>query len=272
MDWLTRRCRGRANRQFGTNADAVQYFPLVQGRAAQGLVCVNHEYFSAELVFPEHRGVGMKPEERKRWMERHPHGDAVHADRAWRGGPGTASRQQGLDTQQGFELHAENHRADADGNLRPGARPHAHAHQGRSRRRRVCSELSRIAPPARRRGAPISPPKKTSTIIFPARAPCTTRRRTRRGSTPCAASRIARTASTAGTTRIRASTCATSPTNPCASAGWWKSIRTIRAPCRASAPRSDASSTKAPIPSSARPATSPPTWVTTRSSNTSTSS
>src|SRR5688572_15931018 len=60
-------------RQFGTNCDAVQYFPLAQGRAAQGLVCVNHEYFSAELVWPGHRGVGMKADERQRWMEQHPH-------------------------------------------------------------------------------------------------------------------------------------------------------------------------------------------------------
>ena len=57
---------------LGTNADAVQYFPLVKGRAAQGLVCVNHEYFSAELVFPGHRGIGMKPEDRKAWMDKHP--------------------------------------------------------------------------------------------------------------------------------------------------------------------------------------------------------
>jgi uncharacterized protein len=72
MDWLTADAVDAQNRQFGTNADAVQYFPLVHGRAARGLVCVNHEYFSAEMVFTEHRGVGMKAEERKRWMERHP--------------------------------------------------------------------------------------------------------------------------------------------------------------------------------------------------------
>jgi secreted PhoX family phosphatase len=71
-EWLTADAVDAQNRQFGTNCDAVQYFPLVQGRAARGLVCVNHEYFSAELVFPGHRGVGMKPEERKAWMEQHP--------------------------------------------------------------------------------------------------------------------------------------------------------------------------------------------------------
>jgi secreted PhoX family phosphatase len=72
-DWLTPAAVDAQNRQFGTNCDAVQYFPRVQGRAAQGLICVNHEYFNAELVFPGHRGVGMKPEERAAWMARHPH-------------------------------------------------------------------------------------------------------------------------------------------------------------------------------------------------------
>ena len=61
------------HRQFGTNADAVQYFPLAPGRKARGLVCVNHEYFSGELVFHAHRGAGMKADDRRRWMEQHPH-------------------------------------------------------------------------------------------------------------------------------------------------------------------------------------------------------
>ena len=72
-EWLTAEAVDAQNRQFGTNCDAVQYFPLLQGRAARGLVCVNHEYFSAELVFPGHRGVGMKPDDRKKWMDQHPH-------------------------------------------------------------------------------------------------------------------------------------------------------------------------------------------------------
>jgi secreted PhoX family phosphatase len=71
-DWLTADAVAAQERQFGTNADAVQYFPLVRGRAARGLVCVNHEYFSGELVFQGHGGTGMKPAERKAWMERHP--------------------------------------------------------------------------------------------------------------------------------------------------------------------------------------------------------
>ncbi|HET7811704.1 MAG TPA: PhoX family phosphatase [Steroidobacteraceae bacterium] len=71
-DWLGADAVDAQNRQFGTNCDAVQYFPLATGRAAQGLVCVNHEYFSAELTFLGHRGVGMGAEERKRWMLEHP--------------------------------------------------------------------------------------------------------------------------------------------------------------------------------------------------------
>ena len=71
-DWLTAEAIDAQNRQFGTNCDAVQYFPLNTGRAAQGLVCVNHEYFNAELVWPGHHGVGMTDEERRRWLEQHP--------------------------------------------------------------------------------------------------------------------------------------------------------------------------------------------------------
>jgi len=70
--WLTAAAVDAQSRQFGTNCDAVQYFPLVQARAARGLVCVNHEYFSGELMFPGHHGTGMKPEDRKAWMEKHP--------------------------------------------------------------------------------------------------------------------------------------------------------------------------------------------------------
>ena len=72
-DWLTAEAVDAQHRRFGTNCDAVQYYPLVSGRAARGLVCVNHEYFSGEMVWPGHRGVGMKAEDRKAWMEKHPH-------------------------------------------------------------------------------------------------------------------------------------------------------------------------------------------------------
>src|SRR5688500_20256815 len=72
-EWLTAAAVDAQRRQFGTNADAVQYFPLHEGRAARGLVCVNNEYFSAELVFAGHSGASMKSDPRKAWMQRHPH-------------------------------------------------------------------------------------------------------------------------------------------------------------------------------------------------------
>lgn len=60
-------------RRFGTNADAVAYFPLVTGRAARGVVCVNHEYLNAELMWPTHRGINMRYADAKEWFSRHPH-------------------------------------------------------------------------------------------------------------------------------------------------------------------------------------------------------
>jgi len=72
-DWLTAEAADAQTRQFGSNCDAVQYFPLVRGRAARGIVCVNNEYFSGELTWQGHGGVGMKSEARKAWMDRHPH-------------------------------------------------------------------------------------------------------------------------------------------------------------------------------------------------------
>ena len=71
-DWVTAEEVDAQNRRFGTNCDAVQYFPLAAGRAAEGLVCVNHEYFNGELVWQGHRGAGMSAEERRRWMAGHP--------------------------------------------------------------------------------------------------------------------------------------------------------------------------------------------------------
>ena len=67
--WVDAAAVDAQHRQFGTNADAVQYFPLAPGRKARGLVCVNHEYFSGELVFQQHLGAGMKTDARRRWME-----------------------------------------------------------------------------------------------------------------------------------------------------------------------------------------------------------
>jgi len=70
--WLDAGAAATQERQFGTNADAVAYFPQVAGRAARGLVCVNHEYVNGELMFPGHRGAAMKFEARKAWLDKHP--------------------------------------------------------------------------------------------------------------------------------------------------------------------------------------------------------
>jgi uncharacterized protein len=70
--WLNADSVGAQERQFGTNADAVAYFSQKPGRTARGLVCVNHEYLNAELIWPGHRGAGMKIAARKEWLDRHP--------------------------------------------------------------------------------------------------------------------------------------------------------------------------------------------------------
>ena len=75
-DWLNADAVAAQQRQFGTNADAVGYFPLRTGRAARGLVCVNHEYVNADLMWPGLRGVGIPPKVRAEWFARHPHATA----------------------------------------------------------------------------------------------------------------------------------------------------------------------------------------------------
>jgi secreted PhoX family phosphatase len=75
-DWLDADAVAAQERRFGTNADAVGYFAQKQGRAARGLVCVNHEYVSGELLWPGHDGTNMKLEPAKAWFADHPHAAA----------------------------------------------------------------------------------------------------------------------------------------------------------------------------------------------------
>ena len=46
----------RQQRQFGTNCDAIHFFPL-DARGERGILCVNNEYTLDELMFPGHRGI-----------------------------------------------------------------------------------------------------------------------------------------------------------------------------------------------------------------------
>jgi secreted PhoX family phosphatase len=71
--WLGSEASAEQERRFGTNADAVQFFGLSRGRAGRGLLCVNHEYVNGELMWPGHRGAGMRYADRKKWMANHPH-------------------------------------------------------------------------------------------------------------------------------------------------------------------------------------------------------
>ena len=71
-DWLDDDAAAAQLERFGTNADAVAYFPQVTGRAARGLVCVNHEYANAELIWPTHRGINMPYVDAKEWFAKHP--------------------------------------------------------------------------------------------------------------------------------------------------------------------------------------------------------
>jgi len=50
LDWLDGDAAARQTRRFGTNNDAIAFF-LLRGRRDAGLLCVNHEYVNAELVF-----------------------------------------------------------------------------------------------------------------------------------------------------------------------------------------------------------------------------
>ena len=63
----------RQQRQFGTNCDALAYFPLQRGGSRRGVLCVNHEYVQAELTFAGlARSGAERARDRKEWIEAHP--------------------------------------------------------------------------------------------------------------------------------------------------------------------------------------------------------
>jgi len=60
-------------RRFGANCDALAYFPLVPGDSARGVLCINHEYITAELTFTGLPASGrLRAASRRKWIEQHP--------------------------------------------------------------------------------------------------------------------------------------------------------------------------------------------------------
>jgi uncharacterized protein len=64
----------RQARQFGANCDAVAFFPITARRSDRGILCVNNEYVASELAFGGRRRINLETaEERRAWIEKHPH-------------------------------------------------------------------------------------------------------------------------------------------------------------------------------------------------------
>jgi secreted PhoX family phosphatase len=62
----------RQQRQFGTNCDAIHFFPL-DARGERGILCVNNEFTLDELMFPQHRGfAGALRGASREYMSRYP--------------------------------------------------------------------------------------------------------------------------------------------------------------------------------------------------------
>ncbi|MFM7625170.1 MAG: PhoX family protein, partial [Gammaproteobacteria bacterium] len=72
LKWLDADAAARQERRFSTNSDALAFFPSRTRRDA-GLLCVNHEYVEAELVFA---GVSadekIRARDRDAWIRAHP--------------------------------------------------------------------------------------------------------------------------------------------------------------------------------------------------------
>jgi secreted PhoX family phosphatase len=67
----------RQQRQFGTNCDAIHFFPL-DARGDRGILCVNNEFTLDELMFPEHRGIlGALRGDGREYVSKHPQAVAV---------------------------------------------------------------------------------------------------------------------------------------------------------------------------------------------------
>lgn len=72
LDWLDDKAAEHQSRRFGTNNDALAFFP-VEGRRSKGRLCVNHEYVTPELSLARLPGiVAESPAARETWVREHP--------------------------------------------------------------------------------------------------------------------------------------------------------------------------------------------------------
>jgi len=72
LAWLDADAGKRQQQQFGTNNDALAFFPL-DGRDDRGVLCVNHEYVMAELSFAElPKTSAERSRNREQWIKTHP--------------------------------------------------------------------------------------------------------------------------------------------------------------------------------------------------------
>lgn len=72
LAWLDERAGERQARRFGTNNDALAFFPE-PGKSASGVLCVNHEYVQAELVFAGlPADSASRSRQRESWIKTHP--------------------------------------------------------------------------------------------------------------------------------------------------------------------------------------------------------
>lgn len=72
LDWLDADSAARQARRFGANNDAIVFFPD-PGETSRGLLCVNHEYVTAELSFAGLPGSAReRAAARERWIASYP--------------------------------------------------------------------------------------------------------------------------------------------------------------------------------------------------------
>lgn len=71
---LSKEAAKNQERQFGSNCDAIAFFPTSGNRSDRGVLCVNNEYVQLELAFRRRRTVGVdSAEARRMWVNEYPH-------------------------------------------------------------------------------------------------------------------------------------------------------------------------------------------------------